>query len=125
MPAARRDPARRNRGAPARTPATRPLNGLRHPTEGETCGWYIWGGPGSRRFQNSFSRSTLPTWLSVALAHSSISPCHPVGDSWMLPVTRTFGTTPRYWPWAADAILVAAGFRTPHGQARPTPAARI
>ena len=47
----------------------------------------------SRRLQNSFSRSTLATWLSVALAHSSISPYHPVGDSWMLPVTRTFGTT--------------------------------
>ena len=22
----------------------RPLNGLRHPPEGGTCGWYIWGG---------------------------------------------------------------------------------
>jgi hypothetical protein len=21
-----------------------PLNGLRHPREGDTCGWYIWGG---------------------------------------------------------------------------------
>lgn len=21
-----------------------PLNGLRHPAEGDTCGWYIWGG---------------------------------------------------------------------------------
>jgi hypothetical protein len=23
----------------------RPLNGLRHPRDGDTCGWYIWGGP--------------------------------------------------------------------------------
>jgi hypothetical protein len=22
-----------------------PLNGLRHPIDGETCGWSIWGGP--------------------------------------------------------------------------------
>lgn len=22
-----------------------PLNGLRHPPQGDTCGWYIWGGP--------------------------------------------------------------------------------
>jgi hypothetical protein len=21
-----------------------PLNGLRHPVEGETCGWYVWAG---------------------------------------------------------------------------------
>jgi hypothetical protein len=21
-----------------------PLNGLRHPAQGDTCGWYIWGG---------------------------------------------------------------------------------
>src|SRR5215831_16897235 len=26
------------------TLALKPLNALRHPPEGETCGWYIWGG---------------------------------------------------------------------------------
>jgi hypothetical protein len=25
-------------------PGEWPLNGLRHPPEGETCGWYIWAG---------------------------------------------------------------------------------
>ena len=23
-----------------------PLNGLRHPAEGDTCGWYLWAGEG-------------------------------------------------------------------------------
>ena len=23
----------------------KPLNGLRHPAQGDTCGWFIWGGP--------------------------------------------------------------------------------
>lgn len=26
------------------TLALKPLNALRHPPEGDTCGWYIWGG---------------------------------------------------------------------------------
>jgi hypothetical protein len=25
-------------------PGAQPLNGLRHPPEGDTCGWYLWAG---------------------------------------------------------------------------------
>ncbi len=28
----------------ARNTNLRPLNGLRHPPESDTCGWYLWGG---------------------------------------------------------------------------------
>ena len=31
-----------------------PLNGLRHPREGGTCGWYIWGGRAFRVTRTHF-----------------------------------------------------------------------
>jgi hypothetical protein len=31
-------------GVALSTLSLRPLNGLRHPTSGDTTGWYIWGG---------------------------------------------------------------------------------
>ncbi len=31
-------------GIALHTLQTAPLNALRHPPEGDTCGWYIWGG---------------------------------------------------------------------------------
>jgi hypothetical protein len=31
-----------------------PLNGLRHPREGGTCGWYIWGGTTLRQESDFF-----------------------------------------------------------------------
>lgn len=36
------------------TMALRPLNGLRHPPEGDTSGWYIWGGQGLPADPNFF-----------------------------------------------------------------------
>lgn len=38
-----------------------PLNGLRHPPEGGTCGWYIWGG-------KEFSQS-VTFFQAVHVAH--------------------------------------------------------
>lgn len=31
-------------GIAVETIGTPPLNALRHPSQGDTCGWYIWGG---------------------------------------------------------------------------------
>ncbi|MFN8579373.1 MAG: hypothetical protein U0163_00140 [Gemmatimonadaceae bacterium] len=31
-------------GIALQTLTSLPLNGLRHPAQGNTCGWYIWGG---------------------------------------------------------------------------------
>jgi hypothetical protein len=31
-----------------------PLNGLRHPAQGDTCGWFIWGGPELSQAQDFF-----------------------------------------------------------------------
>jgi len=38
----------------ARNTAVRPLNGLRHPPESGTCGWYLWGGTELSQSPNFF-----------------------------------------------------------------------
>jgi hypothetical protein len=68
-----------------------PLNGIRHPAEGDTCEWYIWGGAELSQAPDLFNCSTWHTCLSVAGALSSTSHCRRAGDSWTPLVTKTSG----------------------------------
>ena len=65
------------------------------------------GGTSSRRLQTSFKRFTLRTCLSGAPALSRTSHCHRVGDSWMLPVTKTSGATRPCSTSRSDAVRIS------------------
>jgi hypothetical protein len=52
-----------------------PLNGLRHPAEAGTCGWYIWGGPElahSPDFFQSLHAAHLPEYCPRALQYLAL-----------------------------------------------------
>jgi hypothetical protein len=54
-----------------------PLNGLRHPSEGETCGWYIWGGTELSRVPDFFQAlhvAHLPEHCPRALKYLALPP---------------------------------------------------
>ena len=59
------------------TLALKPLNALRHPPEGETCGWYIWGGEKlsqDPKFFQSMHLSHLPRYCSQLLSYLALAP---------------------------------------------------
>ena len=74
-----------------------PLNGLRHPPEEGTSGWFIgaeWSFP---RTPISFSRFIfLICQLNVPGPFRTWR-CRLDGDSWSLQPTKTFGSIRRFW----------------------------
>ncbi len=55
----------------------KPLNGLRHPRESGTCGWYIWGGeifPGDDDAFSPLHVSHLPDYCPDAIRFLSLPP---------------------------------------------------
>jgi len=54
-----------------------PLNGLRHPQEGDTCGWFIWGGPELSRAPDFFQPlhvAHLPERCANAVKYLALPP---------------------------------------------------
>jgi hypothetical protein len=54
-----------------------PLNGLRHPPEGDTCGWYIWAGEDLSQDPGFFSPlhvAHLSEWCPAVLPYMSLAP---------------------------------------------------
>src|SRR5262249_54968243 len=54
-----------------------PLNGIRHPAEGDTCGWYIWGGSELSQapdFFQSLHVAHLPERCPRALKYLALPP---------------------------------------------------
>ena len=54
-----------------------PINGLRHPPEGDTTGWYIWAGeelPDDPDFFKPLHIDHLPDWCPVALCYLGLPP---------------------------------------------------
>lgn len=55
----------------------RPLNGLRHPRESGTCGWYIWGGESFPSDDDAFSPlhvTHLPEYCPDAIRFLALPP---------------------------------------------------
>ena len=54
-----------------------PLNGLRHPPENDTCGWYIWGGETFSTeldFFGTMHVSHVPEFCPAALPYLGLAP---------------------------------------------------
>ena len=54
-----------------------PINGLRHPPEGDTTGWYIWAGealPGDPEFFKPVQVKHLPDWCPVVQKYLGLPP---------------------------------------------------
>lgn len=54
-----------------------PLNGLRHPAAGETCGWYIWAGdqlPADEHFFLPLHVEHLGEWSPAAVKYLALPP---------------------------------------------------
>lgn len=54
-----------------------PLNGLRHPPEGDTTGWYIWAGEefsGAADFFVPLHVSHLPSWCPQVIPYLGLPP---------------------------------------------------
>jgi hypothetical protein len=53
-----------------------PLNALRHPAEGSTCGWYIWGGELSQdpAFFESLHAAHLPQYTPELVQFLALEP---------------------------------------------------
>jgi len=56
----------------------RPINGLRHPPVGDTCGWYIWAGEGDPPSDPDFFLplhvSHLASWCPAAIPYLGLPP---------------------------------------------------
>lgn len=78
------------------TLALKPLNALRHQPEGETCGWYIWGGEKLSQdpdFFQSMHVSHLPKYC-LQLLPTSLLP--PASEYYWHRVKKMFGMMHRY-----------------------------
>ena len=55
-----------------------PVNGLRHPLEGDTTGWYIWAGeegiPNDPNFFVPLHVEHLPEWCPVVMKYLGLPP---------------------------------------------------
>ena len=54
-----------------------PLNALRHPPEGDTCGWYIWGGEEMSQTPDFFQPlhvSHLKDWCPELMKYLGLAP---------------------------------------------------
>ena len=64
-------------GTALSTLSLKPLNALRHQTEGESCGWYIWGGEELSQGPEFFQPvhvSHLPRYCSQLLPYLALAP---------------------------------------------------
>lgn len=63
-------------GIALETLATPPLNALRHAPEGDTCGWYIWGGElsGDPGFFQALHVSHLPDACPLIVPYLALAP---------------------------------------------------
>lgn len=55
----------------------RPVNGLRHPPEGDTCGWYLWAGEDLTEDPNFFvplHAIHLVSWCPLLLPYLALPP---------------------------------------------------
>jgi hypothetical protein len=58
-------------------PGAWPLNGLRHPPEGDTCGWYVWAGEtlsSDPEFFEAVPISQVPDLLALILPYLGLPP---------------------------------------------------
>ena len=55
------------------TLSLKPLNALRHQPEGETCGWYIWGGKNDLKTQHFSNRCTFRIYQNIVCSYCRIS----------------------------------------------------
>ena len=73
-----------------------PINGLRHPPEGDTTGWYIWAGealPGDPEFFKPVQVKHFQ--IGVQWCKSTLV-CRPDGSFWLQAIMKMFGMMSHY-----------------------------